>query len=216
METAGPDPAPETQTQTAREMEKNTPSKKNSVKLSNKDLTDREKAVIIWAVVTHCGDWRKIYLLSRPNDPSTYSEKSLTRIVSKWKQLLKVKIFYEEQTAFYNAVRPAQQTQPATAGTDEERAKETKPKNETDETQTAPDVDVINTQNALQELNRNFNLIKDPVKRADVIMSIQKIVQQQKSEAENGPDIQRFYTPVACRDCVLYREARQSDESGPK
>lgn len=191
--------------------------KAGKIKTYSKDLTEREKAVIIWAIVTHCDNWPKIYILSRPNAPETYSENSLTRAAAKWKKLEKVSTFYREQSLFFEAQKQSQQ-QPTTnaPGTDGKRDGETKPGNEEEKKPAPTKIDFTETQNALQELNRLANEIQDPKARADAIQAIQKLINQTRTDDETGPEIQRFYTSLRCRDCVLYQQARKSDENGPK
>lgn len=184
-----------------------------------RELNSLEKAVIIWAIVTGCKDWNKIYLLAKGKDPDTdeTSKKTLREYASKYKHTAAVADFYREQenifTLKYDAARAAE----AAAGNDGE---ETEEGNETGKPGAKkakrPQIDFTETANALQELNRLANEIQDPKARADAIQAIQKMMAQTQSDEDKGPEIQRFYTSLRCKDCILYQQARESDENGQK
>lgn len=184
------------------------------VKTYNADLSEREKAVILWAIVTDCNDWQKIYLLSRPNDPSTYSEKNIAGAASKWKHSAKVEKYTEQARENWRnkieSFRLAADNAGNSPGQDEGGQDETKPGNGEEKKPKPAKIDFTDTQNALQELNRLANDIADPTKRADAIQAIQKLINQTKTEDETRPDLQRFYTPLSCRGCKLYEEAQKA------
>ena len=191
--------------------------KPEQIKTYNKDITEREKAVIIWALVTGCQDWQKIYLLSRPNDPSTYSTKNLATACSKWKHSARIERFTEEQRAALEARERA--IIQAHAGTDEsdpetetETDGETKTENSQSKKRNTAKIDFTDTARALEELNRLANDIQDPIKRADAIQAIQKLKAQTATEEDTGPEIQRFYTPLRCQSCQLYKNAQPQPE----
>ena len=190
--------------------------KPEQIKTYNKDITEREKAVIIWAIVTGCEDWKKIYLLSRPNDPSTYSATNIATACSKWKHSAKIERFTDEQRAFFEAQKKAQTARTRPGETDPETETETAGETKTENSQTkkrnSTNLDFTDTARALEELNRLANEIQDPIKRADAITAIQKLKAQTQTEDENGPEIQRFYTPLRCQACQIYKNAQPDPE----
>lgn len=75
------------------------------------------------------------------------------------------------------------------------------------------EVDFRDREQFLNFLNAEANRIKDGKTRLDVLKMLSDL--QRMKEAENGKngEIQRFYTPLLCRDCELYRKAKAEIES---
>lgn len=210
---------PRKQSQTGNEK---TPEPKHENKMRQKnaykirELTKREKAAIIWGIVTGCQDWNEIYLLAKSQDPDhdETNKKTLREYASKWKHTAAVVQYYNEQNEIYLLKYDAARAAAANAGNSEE---ETEEGNETgkdgNKKHKTPEIDLIATDNALKELNRLANEIQDPIKRADAIQAIQKIKITTASDDEKRPDLQRFYTPLSCRGCKLYEEAQKAPEN---
>ena len=75
------------------------------------------------------------------------------------------------------------------------------------------EVDFRDREQFLNFLNAEANRIKDGKTRLDVLKMLSDL--QRMKEAENGKngEIQRFYTPLQCRDCELYRKAKAEIKS---
>lgn len=75
------------------------------------------------------------------------------------------------------------------------------------------EVDFRDREQFLNFLNTEANRIKDGKTRLDVLKMLSDL--QRMKEAENGKngEIQRFYTPLQCQECELYRKARAENES---
>lgn len=78
---------------------------------------------------------------------------------------------------------------------------------------TGLEVDFRDREQFLNFLNAEANRIKDGKTRLDVLKMLSDL--QRMKEAENGKngEIQRFYTPLQCRDCELYCKAKAEIES---
>ncbi|MGM9736946.1 MAG: hypothetical protein ACI3ZT_00870 [Candidatus Cryptobacteroides sp.] len=191
-----------------------TATQKNAYKV--RELNQLEKTAIIWAIVTGCKDWNKIYLISRGKDPGTdtTNKKTLREYASKYKHTAAVVDFYREQenifTLKYDAARAAE----AAAGEDEQETEEGNESGKAGKLQgKKKQIDFTDTANALKELNKLANDIQDPKARADAIQAIQKMIAATTNEDEKKPDIQRFYTSLRCKDCILYQNAARDEES---
>ena len=70
------------------------------------------------------------------------------------------------------------------------------------------EVDFRDREQFLNFLNAEANRIKDGKTRLDMLKMLSDL--QRMKEAENGKngEIQRFYSPLQCRDCELYRKAK--------
>ena len=75
------------------------------------------------------------------------------------------------------------------------------------------EVDFRDREQFLNFLNAEANRIKDGKTRLDVLKMLSDL--QRMKEAENGKngEIQRFYTPLLCSECVLYRKEKAEIES---
>ena len=75
------------------------------------------------------------------------------------------------------------------------------------------EVDFRDREQFLNFLNTEANRIKDGKTRLDVLKMLSDL--QRMKEAENGKngEIQRFYTPLQCSECVLYRKEKAENES---
>lgn len=184
------------------------------------DLTEREKAVIIWGIVTGCKDWKKIYLLSRENPPSSYSEKNTATAASRFKLSAKVRDFVQEQNAIFAAKADQIRNEAGTTGgTDPET--DTDSNGETKTGNTAKNkkigVDFTNTDEQLKYLaGKADEVITDEKQRFEIIKLITEIQKRTQADDGTGPEIQRFYTSLRCRDCQLYKNAQQDSENGPQ
>lgn len=74
------------------------------------------------------------------------------------------------------------------------------------------EVDFRDREQFLNFLNAEANRIKDGKTRLDVLKMLSDL--QRMKEAENGKngEIQRFYTPLQCSECVLYRKEKAEIE----
>lgn len=79
--------------------------------------------------------------------------------------------------------------------------------------QRAGEVDFRDREQFLNFLNAEANRLSDRKARLDVLKMLSDL--QRMKEAENGKngEIQRFYTPLQCSDCELYRRERAKIES---
>jgi hypothetical protein len=75
------------------------------------------------------------------------------------------------------------------------------------------EVDFRDREQFLNFLNAEANRIRDGKTRLDVLKMLSDL--QRMKEAENGKngEIQRFYTPLQCSECELYRKAKVEIES---
>lgn len=75
------------------------------------------------------------------------------------------------------------------------------------------EVDFRDREQFLNFLNAEANRIKDGKTRLDVLKMLSDL--QRMKEAENGKngEIQCFYMPLQCHDCVLYRKEKAEFEN---
>lgn len=201
-----------------------------------REITEREKAIITAAIFNGKDqtqeDWDKIFLLSR-NGATKIQMKSRGSSQSvSWKSRLAVKKFHQIESERIEKIFRERENKAITEFFRYKSKEEIselweKINNETTignglEPSGASDndndgnlqilpgleVDFRDREQFLNFLNAEANRIKDGKTRLDVLKMLSDL--QRMKEAENGKngEIQRFYTPLQCRDCELYRKAK--------
>lgn len=206
-----------------------------------REITEREKAIITAAIFNGKDqtqeDWDKIFLLSR-NGATKIQMKSRGSSQSvSWKSRSAVKKFHQIESERIEKIFRERENKAITEFFRYKSKEEIselweKINNETTignglEPSGASDndndgnlqilpgleVDFRDREQFLNFLNAEANRIKDGKTRLDVLKMLSDL--QRMKEAENGKngEIQRFYTPLQCRDCELYRKAKVEIES---
>lgn len=209
----------------------------------DRELTDREKYIVTAAIVLGkdrtAEDWERIFLLSR--DGSTRTQRSNgSSQASSWKSRKPVKAFHAQQTEFLGYLKRDNENEAVKSfllnkskediadlwdnlhglkddGTGTEAGDghdgDGKDFDLGDIVQRAGEVDFRDREQFLNFLNAEANRLSDQRARLDVLKMLSDL--QRMKEAENGKngEIQRFYTPLQCSDCELYRRERAKIES---
>jgi hypothetical protein len=75
------------------------------------------------------------------------------------------------------------------------------------------EVDFRDREQFLNFLNAEANRIKDGKTRLDVLKMLSDLQRMKESENGKNGEIQRFYMPLQCQDCVLYRKEKAELEN---
>ena len=189
---------------------------KNAYKLQ--DLTDKEKALIYFAAATDCHDWIKIYEYSRPTGQFLEGSKSTIAVnCSRWKHSAKVAKYFTEVVDTLKAERDRIFELGKREGFEVARKKingngELAEVCQDKLTQNkANGIDFTDKNQLLKYLNQQANLITDDKLRTDYIKLISELARL-KDDAAQTTDIQRFYTPVKCQECEIYKRQKKATE----
>ena len=200
----------------------------------DREITEREKAIITAAIFNGKDqtqeDWDKIFLLSRNGATKIQTSSRGSAQSVSWKSRNAVKKFRENK-AITDLFRNKSKDEisdiweklhqsdsnngnggrtlllgAAQEGNDHEG-------DDNLQILTGREVDFRDREQFLNFLNAEANRIKDGKTRLDVLKMLSDL--QRMKEAENGKngEIQRFYTPLQCRDCELYCKAKAEIES---
>lgn len=179
------------------------------------ELTDRQKAILNWAALNDVDDWRKIYTLASDRPPKFYDGKNIVAQVSNWKRLAKVQTYYQEQRAKAIQLRKAAATlnpDPVPDGTKEAANIQTEGGSENAEkgakTAKKQAINYLDRQELMMALNRSANEISDIKQRTDILKLIADLSRMKESDKGND-QIRRFYLPLSCQNCELYRHAKE-------
>ncbi len=179
------------------------------------DLTERQKAILFWAAANDIEDWRKIYILSSDKPPKFYEGKNITVQVSRWKRTHKTASFYNE------CLDKLQRCKSGQTGNQSEETDKKGPENEGREgnesakngekTARSRAVNFLDRRTLLNELNATANRITDIKQKTDVLKIIADL-SRMKDDSKGNDQIRRFYLPLTCYNCELYKHAKEITE----
>lgn len=167
-----------------------------------KNINDQEKAALYFAIAENCTDWQKIYAIAVGFDKfNQLAEITKVTNPNKWKNSTRIKRMYEEllilQQHREDKIREKVEK--------EIRAGETETTETKNQTSRAGATDFLNRDEFLKFLNQRANEITDDKLRNDILKMLSDNMRYKESESETT-EIQRFYTPVCCQDCEIYRK----------
>lgn len=167
-----------------------------------KTINDQEKAALYFAIAENCNDWQKIYSIAVGVDKFNQLA-DITKITNpnKWKNSTRIKRMYEE-LIFLQQHREEKTRQKIL---EEIRARETETTETKDKTSRARETDFLNRDEFLKFLNQRANEITDDKLRNDILKMLSDNMRYKESESETT-EIQRFYTPVCCQECEIYKK----------
>ena len=173
--------------------------------MNAKQISDRELAVVKYAVAYSVTSTSKLYRLAY--DGTQDQAKTINPAVcTRWWNSKKIQAAYETELAAYQKKIQAVKEKAVA----DHISKEATRKNGA---AAAPDgwIDYSLPENVLRELNRLANA--PDISDKERIEAIKLIVAQKSTvdaDAARDHDIHRFYTSLKCKNCVLYKEAKNN------
>jgi hypothetical protein len=172
------------------------------------DITKAEKAAIYYALIERCNDWQEVYKIAIGAERfNALTDKAKQSNASRWKTSHKIQKAREEIEAILIAKEKAikeKAIQEANNG-ETEPPKGTTNKNNTEQT------DFLNRDEFLKFLNTRANEITDDKLRNDILKMLSDNMRYKESEKDDNTEIQRFYTPITCTDCEIYKKCKGCD-----
>lgn len=169
------------------------------------DITKAEKAAIYYALIERCNDWQEVYKIAIGAERfNALTDKAKQSNASRWKTSHKIQKAREEIEAILIAKEKAikeKAIQEANNG-ETEPPKGTTNKNNTEQT------DFLNRDEFLKFLNTRANEITDDKLRNDILKMLSDNMRYKESEKDDNTEIQRFYTPITCTDCEIYKKCK--------
>ena len=168
-------------------------------------LTEREKIALHYHVLTSYDNWAVLYAISHPNkDIKGLTPKSLNTYISKWKKSAAVQDCIKE----YQYIERCK----------EEERRKNEPEPETRDITVAPKrevspagsgfVNLLDRDTFLQEINKGANSATDEKDKREYLKMISDNLRYKDNETGENNEIQRFYTPLTCQNCVLYQNQK--------
>lgn len=176
--------------------------------MSTRNITEREKAVVKYAIAYNETSSLKLYRLAYDGaEKDLAGLSSINSIASHWWRSKKIQDYYKEQVTIYEKQLKGIEDKAVTDYVSKIATAEAN-----GETVPALTVDYSLPDNMIRELNR---IIADAGKDDKTKLDAIKVLAAQTNREQDGgsgSDIHRFYTSLKCRDCVLYLQAKQEDE----
>lgn len=208
-----------------------------------REITEREKAIITAAIFNGKDqtqeDWDRIFLLSRNGATKIQTKSRGSSQSVSWKSRSAVKKFHQIESERIDRIFRERENKAITdffrnkskdeisdlwekinSNNNTGNGAETLPSGASDNDNdgnlqilSGLEVDFRDREQFLNFLNTEANRIKDGKTRLDVLKMLSDL--QRMKEAENGKngEIQRFYIPLQCQDCVLYRKEKAEIEN---
>lgn len=163
-----------------------------------KELTILERCAISYMVFSGCKDRNTIYqLANNPDKFNKLSSNSKAVTVSRWFNRHEVQEFIRVET--YNQEKQKQEEKnkilSSVAVEDPASLKPGQTEN----------INFLDRDEFLQFLNSRANEITDDKLRNDILKMLSDNLRYKDGENDENNEIQRFYTPLLCKDCQLYK-----------
>lgn len=163
------------------------------------NLTPAERAAAYLYIIEGLTDRRTLYNIAFGSEKTkNLNENSLKTMSSNWFNSFRIKNFIKE----YKQTQDKQTeilTQEIT-----ERVK-TETTNQLNQKTQDENINFLDRDEFLQFLNSRANEITDDKLRNDILKMLSDNLRYKDGENDENNEIQRFYTPLLCKDCQLYR-----------
>lgn len=167
-----------------------------------KELTESEKAAIVYHVYTGCKDRKKLYIIAYgPEKANKLKENSLPVILSKWFNSHKIQDgirLYQEQKKI-DERRIIEEHQ---------RAQESEGTQEAHNLPTADEINFLDPDEFLKHANQVANSCKDEKERRNWLEMIAKLMNYKDQNEGENTEIKRYYIMKTCENCEIYAKCR--------
>ena len=165
-------------------------------------LNELEQAAICFHVLGGCNDKTKLFRIACGADRyNKLTDKSKGVTVSKWYNTKKI----QEGIKIYQAIQERKTNElknEIIAGLETETTNTTKENEYTEKT------NFLDRDEFLQFLNDRANQITDDKLRNDILKMLSDNLRYKDTERDENNEIQRFYTPVTCENCEIYKRCK--------
>lgn len=169
------------------------------------DITKAEKAAIYYAILERCNDWQEVYKIAIGSERfNALTDKAKQSNASRWKTSHKIQKAREE----IEAVLIAKENAIKEKAIKEFQGGETEPTKGATKKANTEQTDFLNRDEFLKFLNTRANEITDDKLRNDILKMLSDNMRYKESEKDDNTEIQRFYTPITCTDCEIYKKCK--------
>lgn len=168
-------------------------------------LTELERAAIIYHVFGGCKDRRTLFLIAEgENRVKRLSDKSLKTVATNWFKSHKI----QSGIKYFQALKQDQESEIIQKYLNSNGAGETESTNQQKPKKHDNGVNFLDRDEFLQFLNDKANTIQDDKLRNDILKMLSDNLRYKDSERDEQNEIQRFYTPITCENCEIYKRCK--------
>ena len=167
-----------------------------------KTTTKEEQIILYFQALTNSDDWETLYKMAHHHkDLNKLSTNSLPAMVSKWKNSERIQ---EElkRIRFELMKKEEEQKERILSSLEDLESEDLKGMKK------RGFVNLLDRDEFLKEINKGANQAKDEKDKREYLKMISDNLRYKDSDKEESNDIQRFYTPITCQDCPLYKNAK--------
>lgn len=152
-----------------------------------KGISLEEKMAICYAIIEDIRDWHKVFKYAHgiPESEEVHQQR-----VYDWKRLTRITNYIamvRARTGIYEGADPAKVNVVPKDG----------------------QVDFTDRDQFINYLNGQINTLGDDSTKTKYLQMLSDLLRYKESRPEGENEVQRFYTPLTCRDCVLYKDAEK-------
>lgn len=170
----------------------------------NRALTDRERFALDYEAHYNTGRWAFIYLMSREKMPKTENPETVKAAASRWKNLNIIKEYFAAAKLREQAKLNAAIDNYINSNTLQVQDADGKKR-----VQVIADGCTMSDEEIRRELVRivKFGELDDKEKAAALVKLGE--YQRKGENTDENTQIHRLYTPIQCKECILYRRAKK-------
>lgn len=166
------------------------------------NLTELERAAIIFHVYGGCKDRKILYQIAYgENKVNKLKTTSLDVMCGNWFRSHKI----QSGIKYFSTLKQEHESEIINkyiAGLETETTKPNEPKTRNNET------NFLDRDEFLKFLNSRANEITDDKLRNDILKMLSDNLRYKDTDADETTEIQRFYTPVLCENCEIYKRCK--------
>lgn len=169
-----------------------------------KELTHAEKAAIYYHIFGKCEDWVQLYKIAKGEDAyNRLSEISRAAMVSRWKLSEPVQTMIKDT----NYIREREREEADKRAVEAYRENQENPEGD----KILSEVNFLDRDEFLAYLNKQANRIQDEKTRNETLKMISDNLRfkDMEKESEGYEEMRRFYLPLQCHDCELYKRCKE-------
>lgn len=168
-----------------------------------KNITLREKAAIIFTIITGIDDGFTLYTIAR-GENNHKNRESYLRNGNILKHKEHIQLYYKEaENIINNYIRKRLDGNNNLIEHGEINEKDTF---------TLKNINFTNPEEFISYLNDQANNLPDERDRREYLKMLSDLLRFKEGSKSNMDDIQRFYTPVNCQNCAIYQAQKRKNE----
>lgn len=167
-----------------------------------RSLTPAEKAALYYQVLENVQDWKIIYRIAiGEKHANTLKQSTIQANTSKWKESDRIRDAVDEiKRYFYFKRQELEKEIIDNISSGETEATKEGRKNDF--------VNLLDRDTFLEEINKGANSAKDEKDKREYLKMISDNLRYKDTERDENNEIQRFYTPITCENCEIYKRCK--------